>query len=263
MPRPTDQLPTDPTDLARRVRDLENALRELRGARRMTSATVGRLRVYSPDGQTLLAELGPAPEGGGGLQTWGLQAGDDTPVSATLSSGELRFQPTDGGFTGVPANVAYSGFLNLGSDLVLSSGAAQPPDWRSVVDLGSVTDGGVPTVVVSGFREIDGVGESGPANLMVQGSLTCSNIVAGTVAITPSAANTPTSVTVSGLSVPGAFLRAFTGIANPAPGSTGSTNGVTGTGYSNLTSSGMTVWATRQNTTAVTVSWLIMGFDAP
>ncbi len=96
-------------------------------------------------------------------------------------------------------------------------------------------------------------------NAAVSGILSAGSIAMGTVAITPSAANTPTSATVSGLSVQGTNLRAFVSIANPAPGVTGSTNGVTGVGFSNLTSSGVTVWATRQNTTAVTVHWIIFG----
>jgi hypothetical protein len=123
---------------------------------------------------------------------------------------------------------------------------------RAIVTLESTFAGDAPYVYVQG--------ENGTAcNLDVSGELTAANIFTGSVAITPSAANTPTSVTVSGLSVPGTVLRAFTTIVNPAPGSTGSTNGVTGTAYTNLSSSGLTVWATRQNTTAVTVVYVIIG----
>ncbi|MEV8046374.1 hypothetical protein AB0P02_21375 [Streptomyces griseoluteus] len=254
MPRQTDQLPPGPTDLAQRVRDLENLVREMRGARRMSSAAVGRLRLYAADGQTLLAELGPTADGGGGLRTWGLQAGDDTPVSAALSSGELTFQPSDDDFTGVPANVAYSAIPELGSDLVLSSGAAKPSDWRSVVDLGSVTDGGVPNVVVSGFREVGGVGEDGPANLAVQGVLTAANIAYGTATVTPSAANTPTSMTISGLGLRGTSFYAQVTPQTVVPGTQ-----VTGVGASSVTADGLTLWVTRTNTTATIVNWLVIG----
>ncbi|NEB92457.1 hypothetical protein [Streptomyces bauhiniae] len=254
MPSQINQLPPGPTDLAQRVRDLENQMREMRAARRMKSAAVGRLRLYAADGQTLLAELGPTPDSGGGLTTWGLQAGDDTPVSATLSSGELTFQPSSPSFTGVPANVAYSALVDLGSDLVLSSGAARPSDWRSVVDLGSVTDGGVPNVVVSGFREVGGVGESGAANVIVQGVLTAANIAYGTATITPSAANTPTSMTVSGLGLSGSSFYAQVTPQTTVPGTQ-----VTGVGASGVSSNGLTLWVTRTNTTATIVNWLVIG----
>ncbi|MEU6811761.1 hypothetical protein ABZ920_22795 [Streptomyces sp. NPDC046831] len=78
----------------------------------------------------------------------------------------------------------------------------------------------------------------------------------------PLAANTPTSSTVSGLNVTGQVLRAFTGIANPAPGFTSNNLGVTGTGCSNPTSSGLTVWATRQNLTPITVTWMVIDLNA-
>ncbi|MGW9238073.1 hypothetical protein ACWGRL_04945 [[Kitasatospora] papulosa] len=98
-----------------------------------------------------------------------------------------------------------------------------------------------------------------PAGLSIGGTLAAGNIASGSVAITPSAANTPTSVSVSGLSVTGTSFRAYVSIANPAPGYTASSNGVTGVGFSNLTSTGLTIWATRQNTTALTVHWMVFG----
>lgn len=113
------------------------------------------------------------------------------------------------------------------------------------------------TTAVAGTLTAAGLVSTGA--LTATGVLTAGNIVSGTVAITPSAANTPTSVSVTGLSVQGGNLRAYVSIANPAPGSTTSNNGVTGVGFSNLTTSGVTIWATRQNTTAVTVHWLIIG----
>jgi hypothetical protein len=96
-------------------------------------------------------------------------------------------------------------------------------------------------------------------NATITGTLAAANIATGSVTITPSAANTPTSVSVSGLAVQGTTRRAFVSIADPAPGSTTTTNGVTGVGFSNLTSAGLTIWATRQNTTPVTVHWMIYG----
>ncbi|MEU3656397.1 hypothetical protein AB0E67_27045 [Streptomyces sp. NPDC032161] len=95
----------------------------------------------------------------------------------------------------------------------------------------------------------------------VNGIMAAKNFASGSVAITPSAANTPTSVSVTGLAVAGNTLRAFVSIANPAPGYTAANNGVTGVGFTNLTSAGLTIWATRQNTTAVSVHWFVYGYN--
>ncbi|MEU5660068.1 hypothetical protein ABZ802_31295 [Streptomyces sp. NPDC047737] len=118
---------------------------------------------------------------------------------------------------------------------------------------------GADRFVVSPAGAVTVAGALSAASASVTGVLAAGSIASGTVAITPSAANTPTSVSVSGLSVQGNSFRAFVSIANPAPGSTTSNNGVTGVGFSNLTSSGLTIWATRQNTTALTVHWMVMG----
>ena len=269
MPRQLEQLPPDSTTLARKVQALERQVAELRAARRLDAATIGlirtatggarvevsqdaqALRVYAND-DTLLAELGPESSGGGGLWTRGLQ--DPYNMSAFLGSGELAFRPVENGLVDTPASVTYDTDSTQYADLILTSGNLAPTDKPARILLETVFAGGIPYVYVTGDQ-------SNQCNLDVNGVFSALNIASGTVAITPSAANTPTSVTVSGLNVEGAFLRAFTGISNPAPGSTTGNNGVTGTGYSNLTSSGMTVWATRQNTTAVTVSWMIIGSD--
>jgi len=254
MPKQLDQLPGDPTSLARKVAALERQMRELRAARRMGEATVGRLRIYSADGLTLLAELGPTDDGGAGLWTRGLQDPDEIPISARLISGGLSFQPVDDRISEVPASVEYSVFPDVGNNLVLVSGSIRASDWLSMVDLGSVAGGGVPTVVVSAFREVAGVGESGNANLDVQGVLTASNFAWGTTNITPSAANTPTSATVSGLSVAGSTFIALVTANTSLPGTQ-----VTGVSFNNLTSSGLTLWLTRTNTTTTTLNWMVIG----
>ncbi|MFF5186473.1 hypothetical protein ACFY30_22300 [Streptomyces sp. NPDC000345] len=253
MPRQIDQLPADATTLARKVKALEEQMRELRAARRMGTATVGRLRVYSEDGGTLLAELGPMDNGECGLWTRGAQD-DDLPVSATLAGGELRFRPIEDGVNEVPASATYTSLPDSGSDLTLVSGAVRASDWRSVVDLGSVVDGSVPNVLVAGLREVDGVAESGACNMDVSGVLTAANIACGSVLITPSAANTPTSATISGLDLKGSSFFAWTTPLTTVPGTS-----VTGTSATAITSSGLTVWVTRTSTTATTVFWLVIG----
>lgn len=253
MPRQLDQLPPDATSLARRLVALERQVKELRAARRMGTATVGRLRIYSADGQTLLAELGPTDDGGGGLWTRGLQ-GDDLPVSAYLASGELRFRPIEDGVNDVPASITYSSLPDTGSDLVIVSGAVVDSDWRAVMDLGSVTGGDPPYVLVSGFREVAGAGESGACGMDVSGVLTAGNIAWGQAAITPSAANTPTSLAVTGLSLKGTTFLGYASATTATPGSQ-----VTGASATAVTASGLTVWATRTNTTQTFVNWMVIG----
>lgn len=252
MTKQLDQLPPDSTSLARRVAALERTVKELRAARRMGTATVGRLRLYSADGKTLIAELGPQDDGGGGLWTRGAQD-DGTPVTARLSAGELNFQPLDKSAAAVPGGVSYSAIPGLGSDLILTSGGIRESDWQVLFDLGSVTDGGVPNVLVSGFRTVNG-GESGSCNMDLAGVFTSANMAYGTVTITPSAANVPTSLVVSGLSVSGSTFYAYAAAQTAAPGSN-----VTGVGTTAVTSSGLTVWVTRTNTTATVVNWMVIG----
>lgn len=254
MPRQLDQLPPDATSMARRLAALEREVKELRAARRMGAATVGRLRIYSEDGQTLLAELGPTDDGGGGLWTRNIQEAGDIPVSARLVSGRLQFQSLDEHVNEVPAYVAYTSVGDAGSDLTLISGAAKESDWYSVLDLGSVAGGVVPNASVFGFREIDGVGESGPCNLDVRGVLTSMNITYGQVSITPSAANTPTSATVSGLGLTGTTFYGLATASTIVPGTV-----VTGVSTTNVTADGLTVWVTRTTTAATFVNWMVIG----
>ncbi|MFJ8109998.1 hypothetical protein [Streptomyces sp. NPDC096132] len=270
MPRQIDQLPTDATTMARKVRALEREVRELRAARRLTSATIGNVRtaadggrvelaqssqsvrVYAEDGVTVLAELGPQADGAGGLWTRGFQ--DPYNMATLLGAGTIVWRPVADGLIAVPASAYYDTDTAQYANLTFTSGSVADTDHRLLLILESVFAAGLPRAYFQGEN-------STLCGVDVLGTLTASNIVTGSVAITPSAANTPTSVTVSGLNVPGTVLRAFTTIANPAPGFTAATNGVTGSGYTNLTSSGMTVWATRQSTTAVTIIWGIIGTD--
>lgn len=247
MPRQVDQLPPDATSLARRVQALEREVRELRAARRMTSATVGTLRVYADDGTTLLAELGPEDgNGGGGLWTRGLQ--DPLNMSAYLNSGMLRFRPVEDGAVDVPASIEYDSDAFQYTDLILTSGSVRSAQHRAIVTLESTFAGGSPYVYVQGEN-------STQCNMDVLGVLTASNIAYGSVTITPSAANTPTSVTVSGLGLKGS--TAFYGLATASSVVPGTQ--VTGVSTSSVSSGGLTVWLTRTNTTATIINWMVVG----
>jgi len=268
MPRQLDQLPTDATTMARKIAALERQVNELRAARRLGSATAGVIQtaasgarvvmdgdnqavdVYGADGTTLLAELGPDASGGGGLWTRGLQ--DPNNISSYLGSGELSFRPVENGLVQVPANIYYDTDAFQYSDFTLTSGSVGAADHRALLILESIYAGATPYVYIQG--------ENGTqCNMDVLGVLTASNLAWGSVAITPSAANTPTSATVTGLSLKGSTFIGFSGAQTAAPGSTTLTNGVTGTSAISATSTGLTVWLTRQNTSATTVNWLVIG----
>ncbi|MFF4536534.1 hypothetical protein [Streptomyces aureus] len=247
MPRQLDQLPADSTTLARKVKALEDQVRELRAARRMTAASVGTLRVYADDGTTLLAELGPETrgDGGGGLWTRGLQ--DPINMSAYLSSGQLQFRPVEDDRVHVPASMYYDSDAFQYSDLTLTSGAVSASDHRALLILESIYAGATPYVYVQG--------DGGTAcNLDVSGILTAGSLASGTVTITPSAANTPTSVNITGLNIQGSTFLGFAVASTTVPGSQ-----VTGASATSVTSTGMTVWVTRTNTTATVVNWWVIG----
>ncbi|MFM9373282.1 hypothetical protein [Streptomyces sp. Da 82-17] len=100
-------------------------------------------------------------------------------------------------------------------------------------------------------------------NTTVGGVLKAGNIATGSVSITPSAANTPTSFTLSGLNVAGTtfhgFVTANTTVPAPSTGSGGTPNGVNSVSISSVSGSGATIWVNRQNTTNTTVNWMIVG----
>jgi hypothetical protein len=247
MPRQLDQLPSDATTLARRVKALEEQVRELRAARRMVAASVGTLRVYAPDGTTLLAELGPETggDGGGGLWTRGLQ--DPINMSAYLSSGVLQFRPVEDNRVDVPAGITYASDADQYTDLILTSGSVKASQHRAILTLESTFAGNAPYVYVQAES-------GGPCNLDVSGVLSAGSFAFGQVSITPSAANTPTSVNVTGLDLQGTTFLGYASAATTVPGTQ-----VTGVGATAPSSSGLTVWATRTNTTATLVNWWVFG----
>ncbi|MGW1064357.1 hypothetical protein ACWD4F_07575 [Streptomyces aureus] len=84
------------------------------------------------------------------------------------------------------------------------------------------------------------------------GVLRAPNIVTGVVTITP-VANTPTSVTISGLNVAGTVHRAFVTASSTVPGT------VVECTATSVTATGLTVWINRTNTAATSVWYLVVG----
>lgn len=263
MPRQIDQLPTDATSLARRLASLEREVRELRASRRLDAATAGLIRtaasgarvelggdsqslsLYGDDGTTLLAELAPETGGGGGLWTRGLQSPRN--LSAFMGGGEIRFRTVDSASIAADAEVLYDTDGSTYADLLFSSGSVLGSDKRARILLESVAGGGAPVVYVTGDA-------ANVCNMDVDGVLTAGSLAWGSVAITPSAANTPTSAAVTGLNVRGSAFTGFAVAATSVPGSQ-----VTGASVTAVTSTGLTVWVTRANTTVTNVNWWVLG----
>ncbi|MFE0206986.1 hypothetical protein [Streptomyces sp. NPDC058985] len=98
-------------------------------------------------------------------------------------------------------------------------------------------------------------------NTNIAGMMTAGNIVTGTTTITPSAAHTPTSASVSFTALKGTTFRGYATAATTVPGVRApvGAGGVTGVGVSSVTSSSMLVWVNRENTTATIVNWMVIG----
>lgn len=88
-------------------------------------------------------------------------------------------------------------------------------------------------------------------NTTVDGLLTAKSIVTGSVSITP-VANTPTSVTVSGLNLPGTVHRAFVTAQSSVPGT------VVECTATSVTATGLTIWVNRTNTTNTNIWYLVI-----
>ncbi|MDX3766415.1 MULTISPECIES: hypothetical protein [unclassified Streptomyces] len=162
---------------------------------------------------------------------------------AGLTAGDVRFGISGQTDPQEEAGVLYS-FLGGGLyELLLRSGA----------DLGNSA------------AEINLYSETGPVasdseivlsadRVTAPGRLTAGNMAFGSVNITPSAADTPTSFTVSGLHVAGSTFRAFVSANTTVPGTS-----VTGVGATSVSATGVTVWLTRANTNTTTVYWMVVG----
>jgi hypothetical protein len=115
---------------------------------------------------------------------------------------------------------------------------------------GSNAGGGYHSMIIKGA----GITWYGGTRQMTfnDGVLRAPNIVTGVVTISPTA-NTPTSVTVSGLNVAGTVHRAFVTASSTVPGT------VVECTATSVTSTGLTVWINRTTATNTSVWYLIVG----
>lgn len=101
-------------------------------------------------------------------------------------------------------------------------------------------------------RDLDRFTVDKDGNTTITGKLSAANISSGRITITPSAANTPTSANVTGLNLTGT-PRITVSPNTSLPGTQ-----VTGVGFTNVTTTGFTVWLTRTNTTSTGIDWMVI-----
>jgi hypothetical protein len=257
MPRQLDQLPPDATTLARKIQALERQVAELRASRRAayTTVTEGAIKIVPPGSDVpaaiMASDLG---DGSSGFQANSM----DGSTYARLEAGEITFgSPGTTQFypTGV-TGTATGGELHLQSGLIYGGAQAH-------IILAS---GDSPLAIANGSNgapmiSLEWDGSSGGADMIVDvsGVLLPRNMAWGTATITPTAANTPISATVGGLNVRGGTFYGFASASTITPGSTTANNGVTGVSTSSVSSTGLTVWLTRQSVAATPVNWLVIG----
>lgn len=174
-------------------------------------------------------------------------------IFTSLSAGVIDMGPTDVNDNPIFAESAiftYDDSTNPPSLSIFSPTPNGSGDVRTVLELFPGND----NTNTDGYVRLQTEGEpNAHAGLIMTGVLNAGSIKFGSVAITPSAPNTPTSASVTGLAMAGTTAKGFVTAANQAVGTQ-----VTGVGVTGVTTDGMTIWATRTNTTPLTVEWLIM-----
>uniref|UniRef100_A0AAU3IDE7 Phage baseplate assembly protein V n=1 Tax=Streptomyces sp. NBC_01393 TaxID=2903851 RepID=A0AAU3IDE7_9ACTN len=216
------------------------------GARVAMEGTTNEVRVYS-SGTTVAASVsGASPETTPGFTAYSA----DGSTYTCVTDGKVTFgQSTD--VTGLRPRIYSSSYRQIQMSsgrstdgltegyLYLTGSIAGLPFWnRPSMSVGAA-DGGSMAIKLQG-------------DVTTQ-VLTAANIVTGRATITPSAANTPTSITISGLGVVGANPRAIATASSSVPGTQ-----VLGVGCSGVTNDSVTIWLTRTNTTATGIDYMII-----
>jgi hypothetical protein len=193
--------------------------------------------------------------------TVGADTGPQVKIATSANLGVISFptnRPGENLIAGILSRIFNSGAANERLALQLLSPTVDPSAGRAIISLNSdALDGTNPASAdITGNLLVTG-------NTTIVGSLTqttgvvqLANRITGTASITPSAANTPTSLVVT-------FPRTLTGstfTCQVTPGTSVPGTTVTGVGYTALSATGVTLWLTRTNTTATTVSYTVEGF---
>lgn len=217
-----------------------------------------KVKLYNAAGD-LLAEATPS---GGYTSDPGFICYNTTGLGryyAMLSRGFLLLAKEGASYARVPTidhNIAGGNVAEL---RMYSGAIGTTSGVQAILDMaGSPNNGTTPA-------RVDIFSDAGNArcDVNVTGVLSASSIATGTTTITPSAANTPTSFSVTGLTVMGSTLRGYATANSTVPGSrinaVPSAQGVTGVSVSSVTSSSLLVWVNRENTTSTVVNWMVIG----
>lgn len=209
------------------------------------------MKLYNDDGD-LLAEAVPDTADLGYPNDCGFVAFNTVGIGrywAMLSRGFIRFGREGLDYPWPPLIDHYvSG--GVVSVLELTSGTAGPTAGLGQAYLtmvGSQDNGTTPPKI-----QIHGDASGSRCDLSVNGLFTANSMVTGSMNITPSAANTPTSVAVTGLNLPGTVHRAFVTAQSSVPGT------VTEVTANNVTANGLTLWLSRTNTTTTNIWYLVV-----
>lgn len=244
MARQLDQLPPDITTLARQVAQLRREIRELRASKRAghTAFSTGGLTLTDSDGNSL-AEMAADWDDRGMAAVAVYDTRDAAEYYAALAAGDLRFGVRGITRTEDEGQIAFTQIDETLFELLISSGSA-PENSPALINMYSAT----------GLTTADSEVTVTADVMNVSGLFNAGNIAFGTVNITPSAADTPTSVNVSGFALAG---TTFTAQATPVTSVPGTT--VLGVGAVNPTATDVTLWLTRANTTSTGVNWMVIG----
>lgn len=211
------------------------------GQRIVLDGTTGLIEGFDSS-NNLIWLLGPFTGGGGGLYARGLQ----TPISfaVLVGRGQIDFQPVNTTHF-ADAIISYFFSPSQGSFLQLTSGAVANTDHQAIVALNAPNAGGRAFVTIGD--------NSDPCDLEVFGIVTEGNEQYGQVVITP-VANSPTSSTVTGLSVSGTVFYGYASAVTTVIGSS-----VLGVATTSASATQVTVWVYRTNTVNTTVNWIVKG----
>lgn len=244
MSRHLKQLPPDITTLAREVAQLRREMRELRASKRAghTAFSTGGLTLTDGDGNAL-AEMTADWDDRGMAAVAVYNTRDTAEYYAALAAGDLRFGVRGVTRTQDEGQIAFTQIDDTLFQLQISSGAAaeNPPAFIDMYPATGPTAGNSEVTISADVTNVSGL-------------FTAGSLAFGTVNITPSAANTPTSVNVSGFFVAG---TTFTAQATPVTSVPGTT--VLGVGAVNPSATDLTLWLTRANTTSTGVNWMVIG----
>jgi hypothetical protein len=244
MSRQLKQLPPDITTLARELALLRREIRELRASKRAghTAFSTGGLTLADADGNTL-AEMASDwdDRGMAAVAVYDTRFGDE--YYAALAAGDMCFGVRGLTQTQDEGRVGFSRIDETLFELLISSGSA-PGNSPALINMYSATGLTTADSEVTVTADVMNVG----------GLLTQGNRASGSVTITPSVANTPTSVMVSGFALAGTTFTAQATAVTSVPGTT-----VLGVGVTNAASDSVTIWLTRANTTATVVNWEVIG----